>query len=175
MSLNVPTFLNFVLLGDFNVDMANQSHLLYHKVCSLLDYFRFSQIVTDYTHTAPNGSNSLIDLVLTTSPCQVFRCVTIPPLDNPTAKSYHLGLCLNIDWKPPGTQGSHSRRRTVWRYAHADFEKASRMISETDWDALFSEDVDLYCIQWQQTFYLPYSGTFWKVQIFVQMAVRPSE
>ena len=37
-------------------------------------------------------------------------------------------------------------------YAHADFEKASRMIFETDWDALFSEDVDLYCIQWQQTF-----------------------
>ena len=108
--------------------------------------------MTDYTHTAPSGSNSLIDLVLTTSPSQVFRCVTIPPLDNPTAKSYPLGLCLNIDWKPPGIQGSHSRRRTVWRYAHADFEKASRMISETDWDALFSEDVDLYCIQWQQTF-----------------------
>ena len=96
MSLNVPTFLSFVLLGDFN--MANQSHLLYHKVCSLLDYFRFLQIVTDYTHTTPNGSNSRIDLVLTMymSPSQVFRCATIPPLDNPTAKSYHLGLCLNI-------------------------------------------------------------------------------
>ena len=53
---------------------------------------------TDHPHS---------DLVLTSSPSQaLFRCVTIPPLENRTAKSYHLGLCLNIDWKPLGTQGS---------------------------------------------------------------------
>ena len=37
-------------------------------------------------------------------------------------------------------------------YTHADFAKASRMISETDWDKLLSEDIDLYCARWQQTF-----------------------
>jgi len=34
---------------------------------------------------------------------------------------------------------------------HADFEKASEMISETDWDALASDDTDLYCSMWQNT------------------------
>ena len=35
---------------------------------------------------------------------------------------------------------------------HADFEKASEIISETDWDALASEDIDQYCSMWQNTF-----------------------
>ena len=35
---------------------------------------------------------------------------------------------------------------------HADFEKASEMISETDWDAPASNDIDQYCSWWQNTF-----------------------
>jgi len=35
---------------------------------------------------------------------------------------------------------------------HADFEKACEMISETDWDALASEDIDQYCSMWQNAF-----------------------
>ncbi len=54
---------------------------------------------------------------------------TIPPLDNPNAKSYHHGLHLTISCKTPGLQNSHSQRRTIWHYAHADFAKASQIIS----------------------------------------------
>lgn len=49
-------FFNFVLLGDFNVDMTNQLHPLHHKVCSLMNYFQLPQAVTDSTHTAPSSS-----------------------------------------------------------------------------------------------------------------------
>ena len=46
----------------------------------------------------------------------------------------------------------HSHRRIVWDYAHADFDKASQIISETDWNSLFLEDIDVYCARWQQMF-----------------------
>jgi len=152
-SLNISVFSHFVLVGDFNVNINNTSHHLYHKVCSLVDYFNFTQVVSGFTHTAPGGSTSLIDLVFTTSPPQILNCATIPPLDNPSAKSYHLGLLLTINCKPPADfQGSRPTRRTVWHYKHADFAKASQMISETNWDDLVSEDIDLYCTRWQQTF-----------------------
>ena len=91
----------------------------------------------------------LLTLVLTSAPSQVLDCSVIPPL----ATSDHNGLHLNISWKAPlPQQQSHGRRRTVWRYAHADFGKASAMINDTDWDALISEDIDQYCSDWQNTF-----------------------
>ena len=151
-SLNIPSFSHFVLVGDFNVNMEDPSHQLYHKVHSLLDYFNLTQVVSEFTHTAHCGSTSLIDLVFTSAPSQVLGCTTIPPLDNPSAKSYHVGILLTISWKAPGLQRNHSSKRTAWRYAHADFAKASQMISETNWDALYSEDINLYCTRWQQTF-----------------------
>ena len=108
--------------------------------------------MSDFTHTAPCGSTSLIDLVFTTSSSQILNCVTILPLDIPSARSYHHELHLTFNLKPPDVQGSRPCRRTVWHYKHVDFVKASQMISETNWDDLFSEDIDQYCTHWQQTF-----------------------
>ena len=126
--------------------MNNSIHPLFHKVCNITG---LSQVVTGHTHVSPNGNTTLIDLVLTSSPSQVLDCSVIPPL----ATSDHNGLHLNISWKAPlPQQQSHVRRRTVWRYAHADFGKASAMINDTDWDALISEDIDQYCSDWQNTF-----------------------
>ena len=148
----ISAFTHFVLLGDFNVNMNNSSHPLYHKVCSLSDYFNLSQVVTDFTHMSPSGSTSLIDLVFTSSVSQVLSCTTIPPLDNLNAKSYHNGLHLTVSWKSPCLQQRSPRGRSVWHYAHADFTKAAQLISETDWDDLFSEDIDLYCTRWQHAY-----------------------
>ena len=147
-SLNIPHFSHFVLLGDFNVNLRNSSHLLYRKFFSFADVFNLSQVVTNDTHTAPNGNTSLIDLVLTSSPSQVLHCSTTPPL----ASSDHNGIHLVISWKLPRLHCLGPHRRTIWRYAHADFEKAAEMISETDWDALASDDIDQYCSLWQSTF-----------------------
>ena len=90
----------------------------------------------------------LIDLVLTSSPSQILNCSTIPPLCN----SDHRGIHLTISCKPHHPHQPSQHRQTVWRYMHADFEKACEMISETDWDALASEDIDQYCSMWQNTF-----------------------
>ena len=94
-SLYIHQFSNFVLIGDFNVNMKNSSHPLYHKVCSLIEFFSLTQVVTDYTHISPCGNTSLIDLALTSSPAQTVTCTSIPPLAN----SDHNGLNLNISLK----------------------------------------------------------------------------
>ena len=60
-SLNISVFSHFVLLGDFSVNMNDTSHHLYHKVHSLLNYFKFTQVVSDFTYTAPCGTTSLIN------------------------------------------------------------------------------------------------------------------
>ena len=106
-----------------------------------MDILNLSQIVTSWCN------KSLIDLVLTSLPSHILECNTIPPLAN----SDHHGLSITISMKITPHQ-SHSPRRTVWRYSHADFAKASRMIPETNWDPLASEDVDQYCTRWQTTF-----------------------
>ena len=90
-----------------------------------------SQIVSGYTHVSPCGNTSLIDLALTTSPSQIKHCAIIPPLAN----SDHNGLKLEIEWKDTSSR-TYSRRRTIWRYAHADFNKACDLILETDWKAI---------------------------------------
>ena len=133
-SLSIPQFSNFILLGDFNVNLSNPSHPLYPKFCTLADCFSLSQVVTDDTHVSSNGHTSLIDLVLTSSPSQILNCSTIPPLSN----SDHRGIHLTISCRPHCPHQPSQHKRTVWRYMHADFEKASEMISETDWDALAS-------------------------------------
>ena len=121
---------------------------MYRKFFSFADVFNLSQVVTNDTHTAPNGNTSLIDLVLTSSPSQVLHCPTTPPL----ASSDHNGIHLGISWQLPRSHCLGPHRRTIWRYAHADFEKAAEMISETDWDALASDNIDQYCSLWQSTF-----------------------
>ena len=127
--------------------MKHPSHPLYHKVCSLMDFFSLNQVVTDYTHTSPCGNTSLIDLALTSSPAQTVTCDSIPPLAN----SDHNGLDLNVSLKS-NIQHARTNRRTVWRYAHADFSKANRLISEMDWDSLYCADIDQHCMQWQNMF-----------------------
>ena len=64
----------------------------------------------------------------------VLKYSSFPPLAN----SDHNGLGISISTKSTSHQ-SHIPRQTVWRYAHADFAKASRMISETNWDPLATD------------------------------------
>ena len=117
-SLCLYQFSHFVLIGDFNVNMNNHDHPLFSKVCNIMDLFNLTQIVTDCTHTSPNGDSSLIDLVLVSSPPQSVSCTTIPPLAN----SDHDGLKLTVSHNGI-TQCSNTKKRTVWRYVCADFSK----------------------------------------------------
>ena len=127
--------------------MNNHDHPLFSKVCNIMDLFNLTQVITDCTHTSPNGNSSLIDLVLVLSPPQSVSCTTIPPLAN----SDHDGLKPTISHKG-STQRSHTKKRTVWRYAHADFSKANHLISQKDWDSVYCEDIDQHSSQWQDMY-----------------------
>ena len=143
-ALNI-SFSHLLLVGHFNVNMNDPSHHLYHRVCSFSDYINFTPVVREFTHIAPCGNTSRIDLVFTSSPPQIIGCATIPSLDNYNPKLYHQGLHLKFNWNLQNVSRCHSHRQIVWDYAHADFDNASQIISETDWNIIFSEDIDVYC------------------------------
>ena len=51
--IDISQFSNFVLVGDFNVDMNNSLHPMFKRVCNILDSYCLSQIVSGYTHVSP--------------------------------------------------------------------------------------------------------------------------
>ena len=42
--------------------------------------------------------------------------------------------------------------RIVWRYAHADWEKACEQINATDWNSLIADDVNKSWFIWHHQF-----------------------
>ena len=62
MNVNIRSLYNFVLLGDFNVNIFNPSHFMYTHLCKLIDSFSLFQCVKEGTHPTQSGTSSLIDL-----------------------------------------------------------------------------------------------------------------
>ena len=94
-----------------------------------------------------HGSTSLIDLALLSTPTLLRSCSVIPPLAN----SDHFGLLLDIKWKT-NTKQARSEKRKIWRYAHADFQRACQLIDSTDWESILCHDVDQSILQWNNCF-----------------------
>ena len=137
---------NLVIVGDFNVDMSTCSHPLFPKVNNFMDTYGLSQVVTEFTHHHHNGTKSIIDLLFVSDPQLVRSCFTIPALSN----SDHHGLKVELNLK---TIPKVSNRRTVWRYCHADWEKAHSLIEGTDWDSLLDpEDINTSWKNWSVKF-----------------------
>ena len=122
LDFNVSTFSNFVLVGDFNVNVSNPSHPLLPKLNRMLDCLSLTQVVSEPTHTSHTGHTSIIDLVLISNPSTLSSCTTIPPL----ATSDHYGIQFSLKWKPPGRKPTMQHR--VWRYNQANFELANYAI-----------------------------------------------
>ena len=147
-NLDVALLSSFVLLGDFNIDFCKQSHPLFSKLSIFLQSFVLTQVVPQPTHISPSGRASLIDLVLLSSPSQLVSCNVIPPLGN----SDHNGINLTIKCFQ-NTPPVKSRKRTIWRYSHADFDKANRLIKATDWTFLDNEtNIDAVWTTWESKF-----------------------
>jgi len=91
---------------------------------SEMSLYGLSQVVSDVTHTNHNGVSSIIDLVLLSSPSQLMKCCTIPPLAN----SDHNGIVTTLKWNPVTAPTQH--QRTIWRYAYADWDKTKELISQ---------------------------------------------
>ena len=136
--VNPAQFSTFILLGDFNVNFCNPQHPLFSHVSDILYNFSLVQVVPSFTHVSPNGSTSLIDLALLSDISCLQSCTTLPPLSS----SDHLGVSLGIKWKAP-SRTTRCKPRRIWNYRDADFSKACELIQSTNWDSLFSDDVDL--------------------------------
>ena len=67
-SLNINQFCNYILLGDFNVNLYNQNHFYYSKLVNIFSSFGLTQVVSEPTHVCPNGNRSVIDLVALSAP-----------------------------------------------------------------------------------------------------------
>ena len=102
-------FSNFILLGDFNVDMLSHHSHLYKHLTNILNSFSLIQVVKEPTHFSSEGSSSLIDLVIMSAPQSLHECVTIPPLAN----SDHLGISLQV--KSNIQTHVCVNKRVIWR------------------------------------------------------------
>lgn len=139
---------NLILLGDFNVNFCNSLSPLFSKLQhTIASSLCLTQVVTEPTCLS-STSNSLIDLVFVSASINVLSCTTIPALAN----SDHHGLCTSI---AAGCSKAKPKRRQrkVWRYSHANFERASELLVNTDWDSLFdSGDVNVCWANWKSRF-----------------------
>ena len=118
-------FTNFVLLGDFNVNLLNSDHPLYDKIDMLCNSFSFTQVVDSPTHISHSAHPSLIDLVFVSDTLCFSHCHTIPQLAN----SDHYGITIYMSGKGKANH-SKSVRRKVWQYKHADFDKANDLLMD---------------------------------------------
>ena len=125
--LCINQFSNFIVLGDFNVNVGDSSHPYYHRLGDFMSLYCLSQVVNDTAHTHHNGVPSIIDL-----PTPLIRCCTIPPLAN----SDHNGLGIAVKWNPVTAPTHH--RQTIWRYACADWNKARELITACNWESLLT-------------------------------------
>ena len=96
------------------------------------------QLVSQPTRVTSNGSSTLIDLVLSSSPDHVQDCNVIPPLDT----SDHRGILATIKWHIP-VKAKPSNSRNIWKYALADFDKANKILSQIDMTNTLDETDDI--------------------------------
>ena len=86
-------------------------------------------------HFRHDGGSAIIDLVFTSEPETLFR----PPLGS----SDHQGIMVRFR-KKKDVCLIQGRGRTIWRYNHADWERANQKISDMNLDQFFcGDDIDL--------------------------------
>ena len=81
------------------------------------------------------------------SPTLLLTCDTVPPLSN----SDHLGLLLRTQWRQYRQPTNHPAQM-IWLYKHADWRKARRLIQDTDWNSLITDDINVSWHNWQKHF-----------------------
>ena len=149
-SLNIVNYSNFILVGDFNIDYYNTTHYLYSRLKCLWELLSLKQIVTEPTHSSPNGNQSLIDLVFLSNAHQLMCCKNLPPLGN----SDHACIDVHLSTKKDSREITQpSADRVVWKYAQADFDRANELLSNEDADVCSEEnDIELAWSKWEKYF-----------------------
>ena len=145
-SINHSYFSNLVILGDFNVNFE-VSHHFYRHLSDLMTSFSLSQVVDSPTHFSHCGHPSLIDLVFVSNMSCFSTCSVIPQLAN----SDHLGLCVTMKYQHESS--FPTRRRRVWQYKHADFERANDLLCDLEIDSIIDpSNIQLSWLQFKSAF-----------------------
>ena len=105
-------FSNFILLGDFNVNLVNTKHHLHNKIEMLSSSFALTQVVNSPTHDSHSSDPSLIDLVFVSNNSCFLECYIIPQLAN--SDHYGITVCMSMTCK--ANKASNNSRRKVWHY-----------------------------------------------------------
>ena len=122
---------------------------MYHHLSQILDCFSLTQVNSTPTHCSHNGHWTLIDLALLSSPEHLSMCETIPPLGN----SDHLGLHVVINRQAKQCTVKNNTHRQVWRYAQADFESASLVLSNLDLNTILDpNNINTSWSRWKSYF-----------------------
>ena len=127
------------MVGDFNVNVHNNSSPLFNQISSLASLLSFKQIVADPTHFSSTGSPSTINLFVPTS-LSSSRAIVTSPIGN----SNHLSVLSQVQFKANG--------RLSMSYHQANFHDINKDLSTTDWFSLMSDDLDLSCTNFTDTF-----------------------
>ena len=144
-NLHPSSFSKFILVGDFNVNFLCAHSHLYTKLMYSLSPFNLIQVVESGTR-ANQHNVSLLDLIFVSVASFLYTCSALPPLGN----SDHSGLQLVVQAK--GVRRKREGTRLLWNYSQGDYAKASHMINSTNWDMLFSTDINSSLLNWQNQF-----------------------
>ena len=128
--------IGFLLCGDMNIHHQRRLHFsngntpLGNSMMSLCQQHALKQVVT-----SPTRGRYLLDLVL--SDLAEFEKTTIIPA---IADHGIVDVCLKVS-VPMGA--GHSR--LGWNYAKANWNKLENLLGDTDWNSVFTDDVDQSC------------------------------
>ena len=109
-----------------HVNLLSHSSLCTH-LSSIISTFVLTQVVQEPTHIGHNNISSLIELVFMSAPQTLAECaIVLPLLHSGNTSRYHLGVSLKVNCCSNITQPWH-KRRVIWSYNLADFQKASQL------------------------------------------------
>ena len=133
---------NFVLLGDFNIDLCNPHHPLYSI---------FNTGSRHNTQLQQWQRKSTWHCILHHTTLTEFNFTPY------IANSDHNGLLLKWNWKRSSSSSNCAKptTRPVWRYSQADFDfnKTNELLAGTNWEQLLdTSDVNQALQSWENTF-----------------------
>ena len=73
-------------------------------------------------------------------------CHVIPPLAN----SDHFWNLYTYEVK--SSRRVDRPQRVIWQYAHADWERACELLDAVNWNALYSDNINIFWEHWRKTF-----------------------
>lgn len=121
-SNNYSSNSKIVVIGDFNVNLLDQSHYLYNEVSDLMSDHNLNQHVSQPTFYNPNSEPSLIDHVYSTDSDLITKVTHLSPLGACHHSVIHCYLNIQPSKSSPVT-------RSIWVYSKADWVEANRLLS----------------------------------------------